>query len=93
MYVGYLSGVFDFTGTQMVLTMKLTSFAYNLYDGTADKDNVFPSTPHEDKRKAKVYQVTITIVCHVLPSIEQLLKNKIANRIGPSLLSALYPIR
>ena len=50
MYVGYLSGVFDFTGTQMVLTMKLTSFAYNLYDGTADKDNVFPTTPHEDKR-------------------------------------------
>jgi hypothetical protein len=36
MYVSYMSGIFDFTGTQMVLTMKLTSFAYNLYDGTAD---------------------------------------------------------
>jgi len=53
MYVSYMSGVFDFTGTQMVLTMKLTSFAYNLYDGTTDKENVFKT--HEDKRKAKVY--------------------------------------
>lgn len=55
MYVSYMSGVFDFTGTQMVLTMKLTSFAYNLYDGVADRKNVFPEKPHEDKRKAKVY--------------------------------------
>lgn len=61
-----MSGVFDFTGTQMVLTMKLTSFAYNLYDGTADKDNVFPSKPHEDKRKAKVYQVRSTLMMKFL---------------------------
>lgn len=53
MYVSYLSGIFDFTGTQMVLTMKLTSFAYNLYDGTADKANVF--SVHADKKKAKIY--------------------------------------
>eukprot|EP01035_Chromulina_nebulosa_P033094 gene33094-44290_t len=68
MYVGYLSGVFDFTGTQMVLTMKLTSFAYNLYDGTADKDNVFPSKPHEDKRKAKVYQDRAKFAIRSLPN-------------------------
>lgn len=55
MYVSYLSGIFDFTGTQMVLTMKLTSFAYNLYDGTADKANVFPEKPHADKKVAKMY--------------------------------------
>jgi hypothetical protein len=55
MYVSYLSGVFDYTGTQMVLTMKLTSFAYNMYDGTADKHNVFPEVPHSDPKKAKVY--------------------------------------
>ena len=55
MYVSYLTGVFDFTGTQMVLTMKLTSFAWNYYDGTADNKNVFPDVPHADKRKAKVY--------------------------------------
>eukprot|EP01038_Epipyxis_sp_PR26KG_P009308 gene9308-12542_t len=55
MYVSYLSGVFDFTGTQMVLTMKLTSFAYNFFDGTADRKRVFPDTPYSDKRVAKVY--------------------------------------
>jgi hypothetical protein len=55
MYVSYLSGIFDFTGTQMVLTMKLTSFAYNLYDGTADKARVFPDKPHADKKDAKLY--------------------------------------
>lgn len=54
MYVSYLTGAFDFTGTQMVLTMKLTSFAYNLYDGTFDYQNVFVKK-HEDKLSAKVY--------------------------------------
>jgi len=68
MYVSYMSNVFDFTGTQMVLTMKLTSFAYNLYDGTADKKNVFPETPHEDKRKAKVYQDRSRFAITQLPS-------------------------
>ena len=52
MYVSYMSGEFDHTGTQMVLTMKLTSFAYNLYDGTADRNRVFAS--YEDRKKAKV---------------------------------------
>ena len=37
----------------MVLTMKLTSFAYNLYDGTADSKAVFAD--HDDKKKAKLY--------------------------------------
>ena len=37
----------------MVLTMKLTSFAYNLYDGTEDKKIVFAD--HDDKKKMKVY--------------------------------------
>jgi len=53
MYVSYLSGVFDFTGTQMVITMKLTSFAYNLYDGTYDYKKVF-ATDHNPK-EAKMY--------------------------------------
>jgi hypothetical protein len=55
MYVSYMSGIFDFTGTQMVLTMKLTSFAYNYFDGTADKKKVFPEKPYEDKKVAKLY--------------------------------------
>ena len=54
MYVSYLTGEFDFTGTQMVLTMKLTSFAYNLYDGTYDYERVFKHT-HPDK-EAKVFK-------------------------------------
>lgn len=41
MYTSYLTGAFDFTGTQMVLTMKLTSYAYNVYDGVYDKKRVF----------------------------------------------------
>lgn len=41
MYVAYLSGIFDFTGTQMVLTMKLSSFAYNIYDGMYDAKRIF----------------------------------------------------
>lgn len=55
MYVSYLSGVFDFTGTQMVLTMKLTSFAFNYFDGSGDYKNTFPEKPHEDKKKARIY--------------------------------------
>ena len=66
MYVSYLSGVFDFTGTQMVLTMKLTSFAYNLYDGTFDKERVFGK--HEDKKKAKVYAARQAFAITSLPN-------------------------
>jgi len=32
-YINYLGWDLDFTGTQMVLTMKLYSLAYNIYDG------------------------------------------------------------
>ena len=53
MYVSYLSGIFDFTGMQMVLTMKLTSFAYNYFDGTYDKKRVFGE--HSDPKVAKTY--------------------------------------
>lgn len=66
--MGYMSGVFDFTGTQMVLTMKLTSFAYNLFDGTADAKNVFPSSPHPDKKVAKVYQDRQRFAIRALPN-------------------------
>ena len=53
MYVSYFSGIFDFTGTQMVITMKLTSFAYNLYDGTYDHEIVFKE--HSDKSLSRMY--------------------------------------
>jgi MBOAT, membrane-bound O-acyltransferase family len=35
----YMVDQFDFTRTQMVLTMKLTSFAFSLYDGSCDMAN------------------------------------------------------
>lgn len=66
MYVSYMSGIFDFTGTQMVLTMKLTSFAYNLYDGTADKKNVFADYP--EGSKAKVYKYRKQYAIEKLPT-------------------------
>ena len=34
----YLGWSLDFTGPQMILTIKLSSFAYNVYDGTEDRD-------------------------------------------------------
>jgi hypothetical protein len=37
MHVDYLGWQLDFTGPQMILTIKLSSFAYNLYDGTRVK--------------------------------------------------------
>lgn len=68
MYVSYMSGIFDFTGMQMVLTMKLTSFAYNLYDGTVDREKVFPKTPHEDKGAKKVYESRARFAIDKLPN-------------------------
>ena len=62
MYTSYMSYIFDFTGTQMVLTMKLTSFAYNYYDGTYDYLNV---SKKDDDRKR--YSIT------KLPSLLQFL--------------------
>jgi len=64
-----MSGIFDFTGTQMVLTMKLTSFAYNYYDGTYDKKRVFPEKPYEDKKKAKLYDDRKRFAIMKLPNL------------------------
>ena len=48
MYVSYMSGIFDFTGTQMVITMKLTSFACNLHDGVADFQQVYKGSSEQN---------------------------------------------
>jgi hypothetical protein len=66
MYVDYMGFSFDFTGTQMVLTMKLTSIAWNYYDGTVDKDNL--EAKQEDKRKAAVYAYRARFAIHKLPN-------------------------
>lgn len=68
MYSNYMSGAFDFTGTQMMLTIKLTSFAYNLYDGTVDRRSVFPAQPYEDARKEKMYSERRKYAVTKLPS-------------------------
>jgi MBOAT, membrane-bound O-acyltransferase family len=53
----YMVDQFDFTRTQMVLTMKLTSFAFNLYDGhcSSEKKNkeiaLSRSTTHDSNIK------------------------------------------
>ena len=43
----YMVDQFDFTRTQMVLTMKLTSFAFNLYDGSCQNSNVSNNCDNE----------------------------------------------
>jgi hypothetical protein len=68
MYISYMSGIFDFTGTQMVLTMKLTSFAYNLYDGTADRQKVFHDSEKFEGSKAKVYKIRKQYAIESLPN-------------------------
>ncbi|KAM3570524.1 hypothetical protein VYU27_007424, partial [Nannochloropsis oceanica] len=40
LYVDYLGWSLDFTGPQMILTIKLSSFAYNVYDGVVDLDTI-----------------------------------------------------
>ncbi len=52
----------------MVLTMKLTSFAYNMYDGTADKQNVFHDVPHTDKNLAKICKSRANYAITKLPN-------------------------
>lgn len=54
MYINYLAGTpyhmfdLDFTGVQMVLTMKLTGFGYNVQDG-AEKVKVDDDEPSDNK--------------------------------------------
>jgi hypothetical protein len=66
MYVSYMGGHFDFTGTQMVITMKLTSFAYNLYDGTTDHEKVFITPP--TSKEARICQQRKKFAIEKLPN-------------------------
>lgn len=54
LYVDYLGWSLDFTGPQMILTIKLSSFAYNVYDGVVDSDVL--QTPQTDRYKSKVFK-------------------------------------
>jgi len=53
-FINYLGWDLDFTGTQMVLTMKLYSLAYNLYDG----ERLAKGT--EDRAAKKCANVSVT---------------------------------
>jgi hypothetical protein len=68
MYVSYMSGILDFTGTQMVMTMKLTSFAFNYFDGVHDYQNVFVKE-HESESKKRMYADRRRFAVRELPSL------------------------
>jgi hypothetical protein len=53
----YMVDQFDFTRTQMVLTMKLTSFAFNLYDGSYHNGN--SCNKHQENLMAYVFIAAI----------------------------------
>lgn len=59
LYVDYMGWTLDFTGPQMLLTIKLTSLAYSLYDGSVDADNLKKALASEDTKKGRraVYAV------------------------------------
>ena len=67
MYNDYMSEKFDFLRTQMVITMKLTSFAYNYFDGTYDHDKVFSTDPA--RKHAKIFAQRREFAITELPSL------------------------
>ncbi|GLD95209.1 hypothetical protein PINS_up003851 [Pythium insidiosum] len=68
LYVDYMGWTLDFTGPQMILVIKLTSFAYNYYDGvvdkTAEKKSLSPAA-------AKMYAARKKLAITELPSLLQ----------------------
>lgn len=66
LYVDYLGWSLDFTGPQMILTIKLSSFAYNVYDGVVDLDTI--SKPQENKLKIRVYKERLRYAITSIPS-------------------------
>ncbi|RYY82691.1 hypothetical protein EON63_12865 [archaeon] len=54
-------------GTQMVLTMKLTSFAYNIYDGMYDYNTITQANP--DKSMERIYSSRKKYAITRLPSL------------------------
>ena len=76
MFVDYASWTMDFTGPQMVLTMKFTSIAFNLYDGTvrsAELTKVVrdPAAKSDIKaqRKQKLAQEQLNFAVQSAPSL------------------------
>lgn len=67
LYVDYMGWTLDFTGPQMLLVIKLTSFAYNYYDGVVDKTWATKGASLSPGR-AKVYQARQKLALTEFPS-------------------------
>lgn len=52
-YVDYMGWTLDFTGPQMLLTIKLTSFAYSHFDGTVDMPRIKKELEDETASKGR----------------------------------------
>lgn len=66
MYVDYMGWSLDFTGPQMLLTIKLTAFAYNVYDGRMLAKLQAPSG---DERKDKVNKARVRLAVEEVPGL------------------------
>jgi hypothetical protein len=65
-YVDYMGWSLDITGPQMLLVIKLTSFAYNYYDGVVDIKRL--NTPTDNKALARIYASRKALGLTHLPS-------------------------
>ncbi|GMF46478.1 unnamed protein product [Phytophthora fragariaefolia] len=68
LYVDYMGWTLDFTGPQMLLVIKLTSFAYNYYDGVVDKTFATKGADMSPGKK-KVYEGRQKLAIHEIPSL------------------------
>lgn len=69
MYENYLITKIDYRNTQMVLTIKLTSLAWNLYDGTIGLKNITENIEKIDDKKSKIYKDRLKFSISKLPNL------------------------
>lgn len=71
LYVDYMGWTLDFTGPQMLLTIKLTSMAFELFDGTVAREKLEAriKDPTTKKGKKAVYEGRIHRGLTYLPSL------------------------
>jgi hypothetical protein len=80
---------FDFTRTQMVLTMKLTSFAYDLYDGSYPEEQAIKEDESSKGIKNAIMDMIIT---NTMRKKETKIKTKIMIRIMAKIMIIATPI-
>lgn len=84
-YAYYSVGKFDFTRTQMVITMKMTSFAYSYSDG----DPIGSRNVNDgDPRLAKLNKVRLKYAIQILPNLLEYFSYVLSfntSLVGPSL--------